>query len=103
MTRREDLCYSFSYDVKHWERCRMRVKLKLFAIYREKVGQSELEMSVTEGSTAGEVLDRLVSDYPSLAGMAAATMFAVDEDFATAQTVLRDGQELALLPPVSGG
>ncbi|MBI2865516.1 MAG: molybdopterin converting factor subunit 1 [Chloroflexi bacterium] len=81
----------------------MKVKLKLFATYREKVGQSELELSVPEGSTAGGVLARLVADYPALAGLAGATMFAVDQEFAAADAVLYDGQELALLPPVSGG
>ncbi|MDO8672162.1 MAG: MoaD/ThiS family protein [Dehalococcoidia bacterium] len=81
----------------------MKIRLRLFAMYREKVGRSEFEMSVAAGTTVGGVLVQLMVDYPSIAGLAGATMFAVDQEFAVADTVLQDGQELALLPPVSGG
>ncbi len=81
----------------------MKIKLKLFAMYRDKVGRSELELSVPEGTTVGGVLALLLADYPSLSGLAESTMFAVDQEFASADKVLHDGQELALLPPVSGG
>ncbi len=97
------ICYISVYHVLHWETESVRITLKLFAMFKEKAGRSELEISVAEGTTAGEVLETLIRDYPSLAGLANVTMFAVGEEFVSAETELKDGQQLAFLPPVSGG
>lgn len=81
----------------------MRITVKLFALLREGVGQREMEMEVSEGTTAAQVLQGLVAQHPRLAGSAEACLFAVNQEFVEGETVLKAGDEMALIPPVSGG
>lgn len=79
----------------------MRVKVLLFAIYREQAGVEALEMELPQGATIQQARQQLQTLYPhlSLAGGVA----AVNQQFAQPSRELQDGDELALLPPVSGG
>ena len=79
------------------------ITLRLFAVFRETVGSSTLEQEVPVGTTVGQVLEQLISEYPSLAGAEAAVSFSVNRSYASAETVLHDGDEVAFIPPVSGG
>jgi MoaE-MoaD fusion protein len=79
------------------------VRVKLFASQRESVGQRELALELPEGATVGDAFGKLTTAYPALARAAAATLFAVNRSYVEESTVLNDGDELALLPPVSGG
>lgn len=76
----------------------MNVRLILFAGLRQAAGFKREVVSLPEEATVGELLD---SRLPSLRDR---TFYvAVNEEFAQRDTVLRDGDEVALLPPVSGG
>ena len=79
------------------------ITLRLFAVFRETVGSSTLEQEVPVGTTVGQVLEQLISEYPSLAGAEAAVSFSVNRAYASAETVLHAGDEVAFIPPVSGG
>ncbi len=79
----------------------MQVKVKLFGALREAVGQGELGLQVADGTTAGQVWGRLLESYPALAGSAPA--MAVNMEYVAADVVLREGDEVAFLPPVAGG
>ena len=77
------------------------VKVRLFAALRELAAASQVE---AEGRTAGEVVDVLSARYGDrFAQIAAVGSLVVNGDRATRTTVLVDGDELAVLPPVSGG
>jgi MoaD family protein len=77
------------------------VKVRLFAALRELAGASEVE---AEGETAGEVVAALAARYGDrFARVARAGSVVVDGERADATTRLSPGQEVALLPPVSGG
>jgi MoaD family protein len=77
------------------------VKVRLFAALRELAGSSRLE---EEGRTAGEVVDALATRYGErFEKIAAVGSLVVNGERATRATVLADGDELAVLPPVSGG
>ena len=77
------------------------VKVRLFAALRELAGSSEVE---AEGRTAGEVADALSDRFGDrFAQIAAVGSLVVNGDRASRSTVLADGDELAVLPPVSGG
>ncbi len=67
------------------------------------MGQRELDLDVPEGLTTGDLLQRLVSDYPKLAGCAPTIRLAVNEEYASASQALANGDEVAFIPPVSGG
>ena len=78
----------------------MRVTVLYFAAARERAGLSREELELPDGSTAAQALEALVRLRPGLAGIADKLRLAVDQDF---DGKLRDGSELALIPPVSGG
>lgn len=79
------------------------ITLKLFAVYQETLGMPEKTMTLPVGTTAGEVRDRLIKSHPSLAQWKNLTRFGINLQFADENTVLQDGDELVLIPPVSGG
>jgi len=79
----------------------MKIRLRLFASVRERVGQGEMDWALAEGLTVGEVWQQLTQAYPQLSP--ARVAFAVNQVYAPPETVLQDGDEVALIPPVSGG
>lgn len=81
----------------------MRVRVRLFATYREIVGARELDWTSEEDETLAGLLESLFAKYPRLAGHRETMMFAVNQAFVESGRVLHDGDEVALLPPVSGG
>jgi len=79
----------------------VRIKVRLFAAYRERAGTEALELELPEGARVADAKAALEARFPGLSlgeGMA-----AVNAEFASAETPLREGDELAFLPPVSGG
>lgn len=81
----------------------MRIQVRLFATYREIVGSGGFTWTTREGTTLRELVDGIVAKYPRLAGHQRSMLLAVNEDFAPTDRVLSEGDEVALLPPVSGG
>ena len=79
------------------------VTVLLFAAAREAAGRGRLEVPYREGLTAAEVWDALQSRSPALAPLAGSVSVAVNHRFVPRDTVLAAGDELAFLPPVSGG
>lgn len=81
----------------------MKVEVLLFASVREAVGQRRLTVMTPDGATVEDLLQRLVSDYPKLAGHTGTLMAAVNQEYVQRDTVLHDDDEVAFIPPVSGG
>ena len=81
----------------------MTVRVRVFASVREILGRAELVLEVPEGATAGSVLEWLTADYPRLQPLAPILRLAVNREYADGSRVLASGDEIALLPPVSGG
>lgn len=81
----------------------IRVSLLLFASVAEAAGERRREVCAPEGSTARGVFDLLAADVPALAGRADHVSYARNQQFVPPDTVLEDGDELAVIPPVSGG
>ena len=81
----------------------MRVTIRLFARFRELTGASELLREVRDGATVGAVWEALVSEFPALADYERSMSAAVNDNYARLTTRLSDGDEVAFLPPVSGG
>ncbi len=81
----------------------MDVKVRLFAGLREFVGQSEIPVSLAEGATIGDLGDRIGLDYPKLGPLLSGLAWAVNEEYRSRDYRLRDGDEIALIPPISGG
>jgi molybdopterin converting factor subunit 1 len=81
----------------------MRVTVRLFARLRDIAGASELARDIGPGATIGAVWQQLASEYPELSQYERSISSAVNADYARMDQVLREGDEVAFLPPVSGG
>ena len=81
----------------------MHVTVRLFARLREIAGASELDRQVPEGATARVVWDGLVQEFPEFGVYSTSTSVAVNEEYARMATAVKGGDEVAFLPPVSGG
>jgi molybdopterin converting factor subunit 1 len=81
----------------------MLVTVRLFARLRELAGTSELQQELPSAAVARTAWDALVASYPSLRDYERGTSCAVNEEYARWTTPLHDGDEVAFLPPVSGG
>jgi molybdopterin converting factor subunit 1 len=81
----------------------MHVSVRLFARLREMAGASELRRTLPDGSNVRTVWDSLVGEFPGFDDYSRAVSCAVNEEYARMTTVLNDGDEVAFLPPVSGG
>ncbi len=79
------------------------VKVKLFAIYQEVYGQEEISFDVPIKTTAEEILDKIITQHPQLANWKPITKLAVNLEFVPPEYILKDGDEMGLIPPVSGG
>ncbi len=81
----------------------MKVRLLFFAVLRDIAGSDERELALDEGTTAHDVWQSLRKSYGKLADYTQPPMIAINETYAAPDAVLRDGDELAFIPPVAGG
>jgi molybdopterin converting factor subunit 1 len=81
----------------------MRVTIRLFARLREIAEAGELVREVQSPATVQTVWRALVVEFPAMAPYESSISSAVNADFARMGTTLADGDEVAFLPPVSGG
>jgi MoaE-MoaD fusion protein len=81
----------------------MRVRIRLFAMQRELAGTREVAVELPVGATVASAWEALVALHPVLAPGAASVRYARNGSYAEAGTALADGDEVAMIPPVSGG
>jgi molybdopterin synthase catalytic subunit/molybdopterin converting factor small subunit len=81
----------------------VRVRVHLFARYREAAGRERLEVDLPEGGTVEQAWSAVVDRHPVLQPYRPHTLFAVGQDYVSAEHRLRADDELCLFPPVSGG
>jgi molybdopterin synthase catalytic subunit len=82
----------------------MRITVRLFAILRERAGSDSVEIDLPDEATVGDAFTRLAA-APGLADLVdrASVRMAVNREIASAAAPIRAGDELALIPPISGG
>ena len=81
----------------------MKVTVLFFGWARELTGFASERLELPEGEALGSLLREYQRRFPRLDEMRKALKYAVNQEFATPGTVLRDGDEIAFLPPVGGG
>ncbi len=81
----------------------MNVKVRFFALARQTAGEREMEVELEEDSTAQDLWDVLLKRFPGLSPMSGVLKLAVNWNYVQPDAVLRDGDEVAVIPPVSGG
>jgi molybdopterin converting factor subunit 1 len=81
----------------------LKVRVKFFASYREIVGQSDMVLELKDGTTVQMLVDCLKNRYERLGSLTDVIIASVNKKYARDDVVLNEGDEIALLPPVSGG
>jgi len=81
----------------------MRITVKLFAVLRERAGLGELDLELPEPASVYVAAERIGQRLPMLSELLPRVAFAVNREYVKSDARLKDGDELALIPPVSGG
>lgn len=81
----------------------LKVKVLMFARARELAGTSELELLMPEGSTTADCLLKLTGEFPLLETVKNCIILAVNLNYIKDPVEVKDGDEVAIIPPISGG
>jgi sulfur-carrier protein len=81
----------------------MKVRLKMFAILRERSGVSEASLELSDGATVAGAMEEAGRIFAVIAPLLPRSAAAVNRAYCEKSTVLHEGDELALIPPVGGG
>ncbi|MBM3242854.1 molybdopterin converting factor subunit 1 [Candidatus Poribacteria bacterium] len=81
----------------------MNVKVKFFAVFHEMFSRREENMELPEGSTVMDILKCIESEKPEFADYYDIMQIAVNWEYATRNALLKNDDEVALIPPVTGG
>jgi molybdopterin converting factor subunit 1 len=81
----------------------MTIHVKLFAILRDVAGTGDIDLTVPPGTRAGGVRQILAAAHPEIERYLPRVALAVNRTYAAPETELQEGDEVALIPPVSGG
>jgi len=81
----------------------MKITLKTFASIRDIIGFNQLELDIPDDATAGSVIETLAEKHEGLASHRETLLIAVNSTYCGSDTTLKEGDTMALFPPVSGG
>ena len=81
----------------------MNITVRFFAMFREQLGTGEKTIDIPEGSTAREGYDAALAGSSALQGLVNSVMLMVNQEYVEPDHTLNEGDELAIIPPVSGG
>ena len=92
----------FSTTRAGWPFFIMKIKILFFSLLRDLTGTDCLETSF-DGNTVADLLKKLYQDIPKLSEWDANLLIAVNSEYATRETAIKEGDEIAIMPPVQGG
>lgn len=81
----------------------MTVRVRFFAILRDRAGTDAADVELPAGATVGEALDAIARRFDAITTLLPRVAPAINREYARRDDPLSDGDELALIPPVSGG
>ena len=81
----------------------MKVRVKLFAVARQRFGHDTLEIELPDKATIRHLRASLVETFPALADVVTHSRLAIDSEYAPDSATISGAPEIALIPPVSGG
>jgi sulfur-carrier protein len=81
----------------------MNIRIRYFASLREITGQNEEALALPDGTTVAALRETLLARYPGLQTVMERALCAVNHQYVSLETVLREGDEVVFIPPVGGG
>ncbi len=81
----------------------MELNVRLFALYRERAGGNTVSVTLPDGATVADLTDEIRRRIPNLAPPEVKIVVAVNTDYADSDIILQPGDDVCLIPPVSGG
>jgi MoaD family protein len=81
----------------------MKIVVKYFALFRDIAGTDQDTVVIAEGLSVSELLETIRTKYPDMEKTKRDVLVSVNRNFATHEVKLKDGDEVAIFPPVSGG
>ena len=81
----------------------IRIRILLFSVLRERLGTAEMEVSLGGGRDTAALLEHLGREYPAVRSYEGVLRLAVNQEYVNGTVELMDGDEVALITPVSGG
>lgn len=81
----------------------MELTVRLFALYRERAKRNAFPVELPQGATVADLTDEVRRQFPGLAPPQVQIVVAVNADYADPEVVLQPGDDVCLIPPVSGG
>ena len=81
----------------------MKVQLRLFAVAKQEADRDVIELTLPDEATVADLREAFQKRFPKLQSLGLQLRFAVNAEFATEETRITPGDDLACIPPVSGG
>jgi MoaD family protein len=81
----------------------LKIRLKFFALYRDIVGKSEVEMEIERGWKVKDLVDKVLEDFPALKKFRDDIVVSVNRNYSSEDTSINEGDDVAIFPPVGGG
>lgn len=81
----------------------MKVRVKLFAVARQRIGRDAIEVELSSAPTVRQLRGAIVEQYPALVDVVPHVRFAVNSEYAADTVAIPAAAEIAIIPPVSGG